>query len=665
MRQKFSFARFVLLSLVFISASLGFQPAKTLSTTVIVPDDFPTIQEAINNAADGDTVFVKAGTYYEHLVVNRTISLVGEDVSATIIDGNDTGHVIHVISSNVNITGFTVRNSGHTHMPDLEAGICLNGTTGCIISENHFIDNGFSGISLLYSQYNKIVGNSVNHTDWGAIHMLGSSYNIVSGNAVDNTTHEYGLGINGHASSHHNTITENIISHTKWGMVYHDFRYNSICRNNISNISVEGIEFQDTVSHNVVAENNLVNCTTAILLEGPNTNNTLSGNFITGSEYGIRILNAQSNRVVNNTITNNCAGSDPWRAGIRLENSGYSQINFNLISGNYYGVLLYSSSPYVSVYGNNISYNEFGLRVASGGSGYLNATKNVVANNVGYGIGLTGFSSSSNYAVLANNTIINNGQGVSIGQYSNYNTVSQNQITQNDCGLYLEYSIGNLVYNNSLVSNDQQVSIQSGSVNNWNGSYLGGGNYWSDYVSPDLFRGPYQNVTGGDGIGDNPYVINANNKDNYPFMLVSICNVSQTPHNDNVLSTDIVRVNATVTHLNPLEQVTLNCTFSNSSAIWTISFNMMNLEDEIWNGTIPSLPVGTNVTYTMIARDNAGNSINSTSQGYTFEYPVVIPEFPTPLILPLFMIASFLAVIVCKRKLSVLFKGVKKEGYAG
>jgi parallel beta-helix repeat protein len=410
-------------------------------------------------------------------------------------------------------------------MPDLEAGICLNGTTGCIISENHFIDNGFSGISLLYSQYNKIVGNSVNHTDWGAIHMLGSSYNIVSGNAVDNTTHEYGLGINGHASSHHNTITENIISHTKWGMVYHDFRYNSICRNNISNISVEGIEFQDTVSHNVVAENNLVNCTTAILLEGPNTNNTLSGNFITGSEYGIRILNAQSNRVVNNTITNNCAGSDPWRAGIRLENSGYSQINLNLISGNYYGVLLYSSSPRVSILNNTITSNEFGVRVASGGSNYVNISDNVVMNNLGYGIGLTGFGGASNYATIMRNFIANNSDGIALGQYSNYNSILQNNISENKRGISIEFSTQNTIYNNNIVDNDLQVNVTSVSTNAWNNGCEG--NYWSTYNGSDLDD---------DGVGDT--LLPWEGVDNCPLMNVywNLCDIN---HDLNVNMTDI------------------------------------------------------------------------------------------------------------------------------
>jgi hypothetical protein len=91
---------------------------------------------------------------------------------------------------------------------------------------------------------------------------------------------------------------------------------------------------------------------------------------------------------------------------------------------------------------------------------------------------------------------------------------------------------------------------------------------------------------------------------------------------------------------------------------------MTNLEDDIWHGTIPSFPAGTNVTYAIIAYDNIGNSVSSEDQGYTFEYPVV-PEFPSFIVLPLFIIATLLTVIVCKRKRSDLFKGMKKEGIAG
>jgi parallel beta-helix repeat protein len=505
------FSSGLLFALVLATVCLGSNWIVRGTSPIIVPDDYSTIQEAVNNADEGDTIFVSNGIYYEHVVVNKTVSLVGEDVSATIVDGDNTGTVVYIVSDYVNVTGFTVQRSGNVQ---LDAGICLNNSAGCVVSGNLLIDNGFCGISLLYSQQNMIIDNNVNRSSWGGIHMLASSYNLVSRNIVDNT---YG-GINGHVSSNYNNITENAISNSAYGMFYHAASNNIIYRNNVSTIAVDGIWLQDQASYNVVAENSLINNTVAIRLEGPNYNNVLSRNIITGAEYGIKIQNAGNTLVAENVIVNNNAGNDSWRAGIRLDYGAYSVIDSNFVSGNYYGVLLYSSSPYVSVYGNSIVGNEFGLRVAGGGSSYLNATLNLVAHNRGYGIELTGFSSSSNYATVYENTIVNNSDGIALGQYSSYNTILQNNISMNDYGFYIEYSAHNVIHRNSIVNNSQQAYVAAGSVNTWDDGYLSGGNYWSDYNGTDLCRGLGQNETGSDGIGDMHYTIDENNEDTYPLM---------------------------------------------------------------------------------------------------------------------------------------------------
>jgi hypothetical protein len=52
----------------------------------------------------------------------------------------------------------------------------------------------------------------------------------------------------------------------------------------------------------------------------------------------------------------------------------------------------------------------------------------------------------------------------------------------------------------------------------WDDSYPSGGNYWSDYIDVDVYHGVSQNIAGSDGIGDTPYVIDANNIDHYPLM---------------------------------------------------------------------------------------------------------------------------------------------------
>jgi len=214
----------------------------------------------------------------------------------------------------------------------------------------------------------------------------------------------------------------------------------------------------------------------------------------------------------------NRAGNDSWSAGIRLDSGPDSQIDCNTIAGNNYGILLYSSSPRVSIYNNTIASNEFGIRVASGGSGYLNVSDNVVMDNRGYGIGLTGFGSSSNNATITRNLIMNNSDGIALGQYSNYNTISQNNISMNNCGLYIEYSTKNMIYSNNIVDNILQVNVTSPSASAWDDGYPYGGNYWSDYDGADAYKGSYQNETGSDGIGDTPVVFGGDNTDRYPLM---------------------------------------------------------------------------------------------------------------------------------------------------
>jgi parallel beta-helix repeat protein len=224
-------------------------------------------------------------------------------------------------------------------------------------------------------------------------------------------------------------------------------------------------------------------------------------------------------------------------AGIRLDSGPDSQIYSNNITGNYYGVLLYSSSPRVSILDNTIASNEFGVRVLNGGSGYLNVSNNVVMNNRGYGIGLMGSTTGSHNATIANNLIMNNGDGMYLGRNSNYNTVSRNNIIMNTHGLYVEFSTENMIYSNNFVdsarwqafahigyfNSTDGVHVIQPSVNAWDNGYPSGGNYWSDYSGADAYKGFYQNETGSDGIGDTPVIVEERpypllpNVDRYPL----------------------------------------------------------------------------------------------------------------------------------------------------
>src|ERR1051325_5157792 len=105
------------------------------SHLLVVPDDYATIQEAINAATSGDIVRVRAGTYVENLTLSKPISLVAESFdqvnpvnNTTIIDGGSTGPAILIPA-------------GLTQMPAVQGFVIQNGTDG-IRAQSEFIAEG-------------------------------------------------------------------------------------------------------------------------------------------------------------------------------------------------------------------------------------------------------------------------------------------------------------------------------------------------------------------------------------------------------------------------------------------------------------------------------------------------------------------------------------------
>jgi len=76
------------------------------------------IQNAIDNASAGDTVRVYDGTYYENVIVNKTLTLIGNGTSKTTIDGGGSGDVVFISADWVNVSGFTITNSGSSLLND-------------------------------------------------------------------------------------------------------------------------------------------------------------------------------------------------------------------------------------------------------------------------------------------------------------------------------------------------------------------------------------------------------------------------------------------------------------------------------------------------------------------------------------------------------------------
>ncbi len=222
----------LLLTGVLVLAS-GVQPVRASPSTIVVPDDYPTIQEAINHATEGDTVYVKAGTYFEHVVMNKTLTLSGENKSTTIIDGTGIGTVVYVNASNARIENFAIRNSG---LATYDSGISLFCSNNSAVSDNIIINNQF-GIYANFSYGNAIQENTVRGNGVGMDIVL-SGGNDISGNTI-----------------FHNGLGLNLANYPPYPL--YQFPNHIVSRNRIENNTSDGIHARMTVNGSFI-ENDII-----------------------------------------------------------------------------------------------------------------------------------------------------------------------------------------------------------------------------------------------------------------------------------------------------------------------------------------------------------------------------------------------------------------------
>jgi len=276
-------------------------------------------------------------------------------------------------------------------------------------------------------------------------------------------------------------------------------------------IYYENVRVNKTVS--LIGENKLNTIIdgmgyTAVVVEADKV--YVSGFTIRGSKHpltaGIIIWESSNVTVAGNEILDN------WYVGI-LSHASHAIIVSNNVSasGKICGIALYYCGN-VTFIGNYISGTEYGIHLER--SNNITFIGNCMTRNYKCAINIDWWSNGN--FLVGNNITDSHNYGVRLFHSSN-NNLYGNNIKDNRFGIYLNSSSNNKIYHNNFINNGQQVFSED-SINNWDDEYPSGGNYWSDYNGTDLYSGPYQNITGSDGIGDTPYVIDANNIDHYPLM---------------------------------------------------------------------------------------------------------------------------------------------------
>ena len=307
------------------------------------PGNYTCIQDAIDNASNGDTVYVFSGIYNEFLSIEKSIQLIGEDRDNTIINASNSGDNIKIISDNVVINKFTIQNSQreeyscikvlsnnniikNVNMIYNSVGINLISSSNNLILNNYFLKNG-DGIYSENSNNNLITENIIDNIQFRGIILIKSIENTISYNHIMKSELSVGLQLSDYSSGthvHHNVISEN--KHRNIAVYSND----NLIEFNELKFSGMGIsmDINSKASYNIIRYNNI-------------SFNSLYGIFLEGSQgsmnkiYLNNIFENGRNNIIggqNNIFDNGYPSGNYWGdyEGVDSDNDGIGDTPYQI-----------------------------------------------------------------------------------------------------------------------------------------------------------------------------------------------------------------------------------------------------------------------------------------------------------------------------------------------
>jgi len=262
----------------------------TCAEIAIVPDDFITIQDAVDAVCDYGDVIVNAGTYNEYLTIYKP-GLNIKAVGNVTLNGNfrltEDADDVKIQNFNINVPA---PYSG-------KCGIYAVNVTGGTVMRNTVSGAGYMGIEYWGSSGISVKQNTVKCTRWGIfIGNLGNSEtsndNIISGNTVTGIYYGSCIGLQGDADN--NVIMGNTVTNNT----------------NVTNagILLAGVN-NETCDGNVLRNNEVTYTRVAgCWINNGGSNNTIGPKNVISNNawYGIRLAASTSNNhVFINTALNN------------------------------------------------------------------------------------------------------------------------------------------------------------------------------------------------------------------------------------------------------------------------------------------------------------------------------------------------------------------------